>query len=510
MRSLTSVFWITLVIAGVFSSQPAQAQASYPTNSITTISESAAATLLAPYFEVDLNNATGMNTIISVNNTGAGYSYTYSGNPPGYSLTGPIAVLAHVTVWSDLAVPVFNFNVYLTGYDVQKIDMRRVLNGLLPATASAGQDPGDTISPKGRNSQDINFASCNTPGSPAPPLTSYPWLPPPAQLSAAQISNLQTSLTGQASPNNSGQCAGRNLGDNIARGYVTIDTVNNCTSRFPSDTGYFGSGGSGDATNQVQLTGEVYYIDQLHSIARGGNLVHIHADSTDPLTTTSGNYIFYGRYDAWTAADNRQPLPTNFAARYLSALFIVPPSTSAPVNAGQNVSDEAVPAYTPAAGWGEASSKPASSPNGGTSKVIVWRDPKVAQGYFTCGSSPSWYPLGQEGLFAIDEQEHPQGVQLTSPPYTFTLADLGSPFPAATQSVLIGGSALPVTATKGWLIIDLNTTVAAAGSNPPIDSAASQGWVQVIEQSSDKLLNVMHNATQWDSGTAPNHVAGVQ
>jgi len=24
-------------------------------------------------------------------------------------------VLAHVAIWSDLAVPVFNFNVYLTG-----------------------------------------------------------------------------------------------------------------------------------------------------------------------------------------------------------------------------------------------------------------------------------------------------------------------------------------------------------------------------------------------------------
>ena len=36
------------------------------------------------------------------------------------------------------------------------------------------------------------------------------------------------------------RCAGQDLGDRIARGYVTVDTVNNCTLRFPGDAGYFG------------------------------------------------------------------------------------------------------------------------------------------------------------------------------------------------------------------------------------------------------------------------------
>src|ERR1700743_3584845 len=103
-----------------------------------------AATLLLPYFEVDLNNPNGLTTLFSVNNASS------------------TAVLAHVVVWSDLSVPVLDFNIYLTGYDVQSVNLRDIIvSGNLPQTASDGQDPTDTISPKGSLSQDINFASCN-------------------------------------------------------------------------------------------------------------------------------------------------------------------------------------------------------------------------------------------------------------------------------------------------------------------------------------------------------------
>src|SRR3954454_17316745 len=100
---------------------------------IGTIDDVPAATLLLPYFEVDLNNANGINTLFSINNASA------------------TAVLAHVTVWTDQSVPALDFDVYLTGYDVQTISLRDIfVNGNLPVTASAGQDPKDTISPKGQ------------------------------------------------------------------------------------------------------------------------------------------------------------------------------------------------------------------------------------------------------------------------------------------------------------------------------------------------------------------------
>src|SRR4029450_2162070 len=111
---------------------------------ICTIDDVPGATLLLPYFEVDLSNANGVTTLFSVNNASA------------------TAILAHVVVWSDLSVPVLDFNIYLTGYDVQTINLRDIfVGGILPRTASAGptQDPADTISPKGDFSQGTNFAT---------------------------------------------------------------------------------------------------------------------------------------------------------------------------------------------------------------------------------------------------------------------------------------------------------------------------------------------------------------
>src|SRR3954469_14910994 len=161
---------------------------------ICTIDDVPAATLLLPYFEVDLSNPNGETTLFSVNNASA------------------TAVLAHVVVWSDLSVPVLDFNIYLTGYDVQTVNLRDILvSGIIPRTASAGQDPGDTISPKGSFSQDINFASCTG-------LLPTPTLP------ASFVAGLRASLTGVASSNLAGRCAGRAFGDNVARGYITIDT----------------------------------------------------------------------------------------------------------------------------------------------------------------------------------------------------------------------------------------------------------------------------------------------
>src|SRR3954468_13555555 len=81
---------------------------------IGTIDPVPAATLLVPYFEVELNNPGGKTTLFSINNSSA------------------TAVLAHVTLWSDLSVPTLAFNVYLTGYDLQTINVRDLFSGNMP------------------------------------------------------------------------------------------------------------------------------------------------------------------------------------------------------------------------------------------------------------------------------------------------------------------------------------------------------------------------------------------
>src|SRR6202521_2510200 len=244
--------------------------------------------------------------------------------------------------------------------------MRNVLAATLPRPASAGQDPGDLISPKGSKSQDINFASCTGPL-------------PPAPLTATQISNLTALLTGHAGPT---QCAGLDHSDNVARGYVTVDVVNNCTNKNAGDPNYF----QNDTTLQNHLTGHVFYVDPSSSISRGTNAVHIHGPEngvTDPIVTTSGNYTFYGRLDGFTAADQKEPLSTTFVARF---------------NPGGAANSWRVPA-----------------PSTSKASLIVLRDPKGVQGLFACNTTPPWFPLGQENITAFDEQEHVQTFASGSP-----------------------------------------------------------------------------------------------
>jgi hypothetical protein len=397
---------------------------------ICTVDDVPGATLLLPYFEVDLGNTNGVTTLFSINNASA------------------TAVLAHVVVWSDLSVPVLDFNVYLTGYDVQSINMRDILAGNLPQTASAGQDPTDTISPKGQFSQDINFASCSG-------------QLPTGALPASFVTHLQTSLTGQFS-SLLGGCAGLAYGDNIARGYVTVDTVNNCTLRFPGDLGYFAAGGTGDATNQNVLWGDYFFVNSATNRADGETLVHIEASATNPETSLSGQYTFYGRYVSFTAADNREPLATNFAVRFLNG-----------------------------------------GPFSGGTNLIAWRDSKVRQGAFKCGTTPAWYPLGQEQIVIFDEQEHPS-VPTTIPVSPQPPQSGIIPFPAETQSTAVGGAAFPVPFRFGWIFLNLNTTVAAAGSVPPEDPAAAQAWVEAVMSALGRY-SVGFDAIKLDSACTANH-----
>ncbi|HVR08398.1 MAG TPA: hypothetical protein VMW75_10140 [Thermoanaerobaculia bacterium] len=405
-----------------------------------------AATLLLPYFELDTYDPNGLTTLFSINNASA------------------VAVLAHVAIWSDLGVPILNFNVYLTGYDVQTINLRDVIiYGQLPQTASAGQDPDDVISPKGSFSQDIAFASCQG------------QLPPPP-LSASALSSVQRALTGLSSPMLKDLCAGQAIGDLIARGYITVDTVSNCTVRFPGDAGYFGPTKSADATDQNVLWGSWYIINAAQGYAQGSDMVAVVADATSPETTTPGSYTFYGRYVGWSAADHRAPLATAFAAQFASG---------GPFDAGTD--------------------------------LLIWRDTKFAQGPFSCppgSQNPAWYPLGQEALVVFDEQEHPQvppvcpfgsGSQPSVTPYQCPPMQSLMIAPAAAQRTRVGGAYFPVPFTFGWVFLDFNwSDYPTVGPNPPADPAAAQAWV-IATQSSRSHFAVALDAYRLDSACSANH-----
>ena len=416
---------------------------------ICTIDDVPAASLLLPYFEVDMDNPNGVNTLFSINNASA------------------TAILAHVVLWSDLSVEVFDFNIYLTGYDVQTISLRDILGaqtnppstGRVPRTASDAQDPTDTISHQGLFSQDVTFPSCAG------------QLPPPP-IPDVLRDHIRAALSGRHSALFTPSCYGRYLGDNIARGYITVDTVNNCTLQAigQANTPYFAAGGTGDATNQNVLWGDYFYVNSAQNFAQGETLVHIEASATDPETSVPGEYTFYGRYVNWTAADNREPLSTNFATRF--------------VNGGTF--------------------------SGGTD-LLVWRDSKAVQGAFTspganCAvpdAEVPWYPLGEEGIVIFDEEENPTVPEQFpfSPPIQ---PDTLLPFPAEAQRTAVDGTALPVDPDFGWLYLNLNTTVTVAGANPPEDPAAAQAWVTTVMDAEGRF-SVGYDAIQLDSACNAVH-----
>src|SRR5436853_3932136 len=315
---------------------------------IGTIDDVPAATLLLPYFEVDISGATptGVNTLFSINNASA------------------TAVLAHVTVWSDQSIPVLDFDVYLTGYDIQTVSLFDILkNGNLPRTASAGQDPsgsaiGVGISPRGPVSQDINFASCGG---------TLPYTNP--ALNAAFRAHLQAILQGNASPT-FGNCYGSKKNDNILRGYVTVDTVNSCNVFFPSQlaTGY-----DNVLTDQNVLWGDYIYVNTATHFARGDTLVHI---ESCPTCFVPGNHTFYGRYANGTAIDAREPLPTTMVARYQTNL------------------------------------------GGGGTDFLIWREggDQASATSYNCNlpGPPQWYPLNARQIAIFDETEQVVASEICS------------------------------------------------------------------------------------------------
>ena len=81
-----------------------------------------AATLLLPYFEVDFKSpqTSAKQTLFTVQNV------------------SPTPQIAHVTLWTDWGYPALNFPIFLTGYDVQGINLYDVFARAIIAPNSAG------------------------------------------------------------------------------------------------------------------------------------------------------------------------------------------------------------------------------------------------------------------------------------------------------------------------------------------------------------------------------------
>ncbi|HEY4597595.1 MAG TPA: hypothetical protein VIJ02_14445, partial [Thermoanaerobaculia bacterium] len=78
------------------------------------------------------------------------------------------------------------------------------------------------------------------------------------------------------------------------------------------------------------------------------------------------------------------------------------------------------------------------------------------------------------------------------------------PFPAEAQRTAVGGAGLPVPFDFGWIYLNLNTLVTAAGNNPPEDPRAAQAWV-TTEMKAMGRFSVGFDAVQLDSACQAVH-----
>lgn len=356
---------------------------------IGTIDVVPAATLLVPYFETNAGgDATALTTLVVVTNTNFA------------------ATVVNIVFWTDWGIPTQAVEVPLTGTDVLSFNVFDVFNsGMLP--------DGTTLSEDDR-----------------------------AALVAKHTG--QGLLEGMAF-----RCYSREFGDSTARGYITVDMLNdpNVAAEFPTVPGYFSAGGTGKAGNQNVLWGEYIYVDQTNNFAQSAPAVHIEADGSDARTSSAGNYTFYGRYVSATAADNREPLAHAWQIPYVT----------------DNV-------------------------NGDGASFIVWRDSTVVNGSVACGLTPPWFPLNQAQLVFFDEEENAVDGALSGM----------LPFQTESGKVRADGFNLALPFEAGWLYFDSRHT--ATGSVYGDDR--SQSFVTVILDAQGRF-STGFQATALTSAAAP-------
>ena len=385
-----------------------------------------AATLLVPYFQVGLDSSGDTTTtLFSVNNASAA------------------PVVAHVTLWTKLARPTLDFDIYLTGFDVVTVNLADLFfNGVIPRTGPGVEQPSP--------------GSFSLPDA-VPPACAFP-LPGniPANL-LAYIRNLHTGLAAPAGFDNAGLCGAPSQGiataaDGVATGYITIDAVNDCSLLFPGNPGYFADGGTGIASNRNVLWGDYFLVDPINNFAQGDSLVHIEAmDSVQAGFWTPGDYTFYGRYVSFDASDNREPLATVWASRYFAGT----------IGAFNDDSD-----------------------------IICWRDSGLDDSFFfTCGTTPSPYPLSQNQIVIFDEQENPlvvEGSPFSPPPI------IEGVLPCSCATTRANANDFGTIFDFGWFYMNLNTTTGA------IPDPIKQSHVTTLHSASG-LFSVGSEAVHLDS-----------
>jgi hypothetical protein len=283
-----------------------------------------AASLLYPYVVYDYSGTTDTNSLLAITNTSS------------------VAQIVHVTLWSDYSFPVLDFNIVLSGYDMETINIRDILKfGRLPVTGTSGSlivngpAPGedgpvngawlDNILPDSESTNAL-LVRC-PPSSPAYP-GNYE-----VGLDSSDLNILEFYFTAaQASRKMHSDCLGQNYNlsprpswwelrdlDDPTWIYATADVVWECNRLFPDQPAYWTS----QAMYDNVLIGDVFWVDDVANFSEAGNAVHLQADQqlaeVVTLDSLTNPITFYYRYTTrnLVTSDYREPLPTAWALRYV-------------------------------------------------------------------------------------------------------------------------------------------------------------------------------------------------
>ncbi len=415
------------------------------------ISVAPAATLLLPYFEVELNEpaTTAQTTLWTITNVSA------------------LPQIAHVTVWTDWSFPVLDFNLFLTGYDVQSINMYDIIvRGVIAPTSgtSSNTDEGDR-----------SFFNDDNPNFQASAIDLCAVLP--GTIPTSIQNDLRTSLTvGTYSGCGSTRIGGSHA--NAAIGYITIDVSSQCSTTLPTTASYY----TGEILFDNVLIGDYIQLnpDATTGNYAGGNpLVHIRAvPEGGPAGSVPGTNLPYTFYDRYTPAlsrraDRRQPLPSAFAARFI------------------------------AGGTGAFNTD-----------FKIWRE-GVTTGTAACAAYASNSALAISETVKFDEHENPTtlagGIIISPAPST----TISSPETARLSSA--GGTFPPISGlagdVAGWVYMNLNNggAVAYSSARPgfgagvgttSVGARQSQNWV-IVAMSAEGRYAVDFDAAWLGNGCSP-------
>ena len=262
-----------------------------------------AATLLIPYFEVDMVLG-ARTTIFSITNV------------------SPQPQIARVTLWTDWAYPVLTFNIFLTGYDVQPINLYDVIaRGAVPGTG-VNRSPHASRNPNVGTTPMPNLANPNFAPTASTECASIPSLIPPSiSTEVRELLTVGRSVAlGLTCPGAGGreQQVGANHGPDTAFGYATIDVVASCGQRSVVDRDFFDR----DLLFDNVLVGDYQQV-RGGSLPDAGGTPMVHIRAIQPANGNSDlPFTFYDRYTGNgidRRIDRRQPLPSTFAARWIGS-----------------------------------------------------------------------------------------------------------------------------------------------------------------------------------------------